>query len=96
MMKSWFLTTCTSSKNGTLNYLIVLTKVPKGTPSETFLFDKITFFRFYAELLMLCRGDIELNPGPEMCYEYFFKVSEEYKNNLRFVHLNIQDLSKKQ
>ena len=46
--------------------------------------------------MMLCVGDIELNPGPEMCYEYFFKVSEKYKNSLRFVHLIFQDVSKKQ
>ena len=45
---------------------------------------------------MFCCGDIELNPGPEMSYEYFVKVSEKYKNNLRFVRLNFQDLSKKQ
>ena len=45
---------------------------------------------------MLCCGDIELNPGLQMCYEYFFKVSEKFKNNLRFVHLNFQDVSKKQ
>ena len=44
---------------------------------------------------MLCCGDIELNPGPQMCYENFFKISEKYKNNLRFVHLNFQDVSKK-
>ena len=44
---------------------------------------------------MLCCGDIELNPGPQMCYENFFKTSEKYKNNLRFVHLNFQDVSKK-
>ena len=43
---------------------------------------------------MLCCGDIEVNP--EMCYEYFFKVSEILKNNLRFVHLNFQDVSRKQ
>ena len=49
--------------------------------------NKIPFFLLYAELLMICCGDIELNPGPEMCYEYFFKVSEKYKNNLSFVHL---------
>ena len=45
---------------------------------------------------MLCCSDIELNRGPEMCYENLFKVSEKYKNNLRFVHLNFQDVSKKQ
>ena len=38
---------------------------------------------------------MELNPGPEMCYENFFRVSEEYKNNLRFVRLNFQDVCKK-
>ena len=50
----------------------------------------------HAELLMLCCGDIELNPDPEMCYEYFFKDSEKYIDHLRFVHLNFQDVSKKQ
>ena len=44
---------------------------------------------------MLCRGDIDLNPGPQMCYENFFKVSEKYKNILRFGHLKFQDASKK-
>ena len=44
---------------------------------------------------MLCCGDIELNPGPEMCYDYFFKVSEMNKNHLRFDHLNFQVVSKK-
>ena len=44
---------------------------------------------------MICCGDIELIPDPEMCYEYFFKVSEMYKNNLRFVYLNFQDVYKK-
>ena len=44
---------------------------------------------------MLCCGEIELNPGPQMCYENFFNISEKYKNNLRFVHLNFQDVSKK-
>ena len=44
---------------------------------------------------MLCCGDIELNPGPQMCYENFFKISKKYKNNLIFVHLNFQDVSKK-
>ena len=50
--------------------------------------DKLIFFLLYAEILMLCCGDNELNPGPEMCYEYFFNVYGKYKNNLRFVHLN--------
>ena len=45
---------------------------------------------------MLCCGDIDPNPGPEMWYENFFIVSEKYKNILRFVHLNFQDVSKKQ
>ena len=45
---------------------------------------------------MLCCGDIKLKLGPEMCYEHFFRVSEKYKNNLRFVNLNFQDVSKKQ
>ena len=45
---------------------------------------------------MLCCGEIELSPGPEMCYEYFFKVCEKYENNLRFVHLNFQDIFKEQ
>ena len=47
---------------------------------------------------MLCCSDIELNPGPEMCYEYFFKVSEKYKTTYAycFFHLNFQDVTKKQ
>ena len=52
------------------------------------------FFPLYAELFMICCGDGKLDPGPEMCYEYYFKGSEKYKNNSRFVHLKSQDVSK--
>ena len=55
--------------------------------------DRIIFFISYAEFLMLRCGDIDLNRGSAMCYEYFFNVSE--KNNLRYVHLNFQDVPKK-
>ena len=43
---------------------------------------------------MLCSGDIEMNSGTKMWYEYFFKASEDDKSKLRFVHLNFQDVSK--
>ena len=54
------------------------------------LSDRINLFIWYAELLMLRCGDIDLNRGPEMWYEYFFNVSG--KNNLRYFHLNFQDV----
>ena len=83
-------------QNGTLNYLIVLSKVCKTTPPpETLGYLTKNYLFLYAELWMLCCRDIELNPGPEMFYEYFFKVSEMHKNNLRFDHLNLQTVSNK-
>ena len=40
-------------------------------------------------------GDIEQNPGPETSYDNFSKLSDKNKQNLRIVHLNFEDVSKK-
>ena len=40
-------------------------------------------------------GDIEQNPGPEISYDNFSKLSDKNKQNLRIVHMNFQDVSKK-
>ena len=53
-------------------------------------FDFLTFAR---ALLKLC-GDIEQNPGPEISYDNFSKLSDKNKQNLRIVHMNFQDVSK--
>ena len=44
--------------------------------------------------MKLC-GDIEQNPGPEISYDNFSKLSDKNKQNLRIVHMNFQDVSKK-
>ena len=44
--------------------------------------------------MKLC-GDIEQNPGPEISYDNFSKLSDKIKQNLRIVHMNFQDVSKK-
>ena len=54
-------------------------------------FDYLTFAR---ALLKLC-GDIEQNPGPEIGCDNFSKLSDKNQQNLRIVHMNFQDVSKK-
>ena len=40
-------------------------------------------------------GDIEQNPGPEISYDNFSKLSDKNKQNLSIVHTNFQDVFKK-
>ena len=41
---------------------------------------------------MLRCGDIELNPGPELRYDYFFKVSVMYKTTYALIILLVGSL----
>ena len=44
--------------------------------------------------MKLC-GDIEQHPGPEISFDNFSKLFDKNKQNLRIVHMNFQDVSKK-
>ena len=85
MMKSWYLTTCTSSKNGRLNYLIELTKVWKNLPPETLGYlNKIAIFLY---LNFWCYAVVTLKWIQVLrCATKIF--SEKHENHLRFVNLN--------
>ena len=44
---------------------------------------------------LVCCGDVDVNPGPEINYGNLSKVSVEHKQNLLLAHMNIQNVSKK-
>ena len=44
--------------------------------------------------MKLC-GNIEQNPGPEISFDNFSQLSDKNKQNLRIVHMNLQDVSEK-
>ena len=47
-------------------------------------------------LLLLLSGDIERNPGPVMTYTQTLRIIQNKENYLKYVHLNFQDIRKKQ
>ena len=47
-------------------------------------------------LLLLLSGDIERNPGPVMIYTQTLRIIQNKENYLKYVHLNFQDIQKKQ
>ena len=47
-------------------------------------------------LLLLLSGDIERNPGPVMTYTQTLRIIQKKENYLKYVHLNFQDIRKKQ
>ena len=47
-------------------------------------------------LLLLLSGDIERNPGPVMTYTQTLQIIQNKENYLKCVHLNFQDIRKKQ
>ena len=47
-------------------------------------------------LLLLLSGDIERNPGPVMTCTQTLRIIQNKENYLKYVHLNFQDIRKKQ
>ena len=47
-------------------------------------------------LLFLRSGDIETNPGPIKSIKDIFLDCETYSDNLKFLHLNVRSITRKQ